>query len=124
MAGKQQKDREEHDGVEGSSSCQGVKRSGLQLDHVASVRTRGGIPWAAGLANRVVQQPSKMAHAREQWSGMARLNGDRTILSRGSHLVRPSLPGLHSFLRAFRRSPLGVWVGEGLKEEIAGERGP
>ena len=55
---------------------------------------------------------------------MARLNRDRTILSRGSHLVRPSLPGLHSFLRAFRRSPLGVWVGEGLKEEIAGERGP
>ena len=71
----------------------------------------------------MVQQPSKMAHAREQWPGMARLNRDRTILSRGSHLVRPSLPGLHSFLRAFRRSPLGVWVGEGLKEEIAGERG-
>ena len=37
---------------------------------------------------------------------------------------RQSLSGLHSFLRAFRRSPLGVWVGEGLKEEIAGERGP
>eukprot|EP00964_Phaeocystis_antarctica_P029002 scaffold16335_cov27-Phaeocystis_antarctica.AAC.1 len=72
----------------------------------------------------MVQQPSKMAHAREQWPGMARLNRDRTIISRGSHLVRPSLPGLHSFLRAFRRSPLGVWVGEGLKEEIAGERGP
>ena len=37
------------------------------------------------------------------------------------------MSGLHSFLRAFRRSPLGVWVrwvGEGLKEEIAGERGP
>ena len=33
------------------------------------------------------------------------------------------MSGLHSFLRAFRRSPLGVWVGEGLKEEIAGERG-
>eukprot|EP00964_Phaeocystis_antarctica_P000386 scaffold207_cov60-Phaeocystis_antarctica.AAC.4 len=38
-----------------------------------------------------------MAHAREQCSGMARLNRDSTILSRGSHLVRPSLPGLHSF---------------------------
>ena len=36
----------------------------------------------------------------------------------------PSLSGLHSLLRAFRRSPLGVWVGEGLKEEIAGERRP
>ena len=34
------------------------------------------------------------------------------------------MSGLHSFIRAFRRSPLGVWVGEGLKEEIAGERGP
>eukprot|EP00964_Phaeocystis_antarctica_P006773 scaffold3659_cov51-Phaeocystis_antarctica.AAC.2 len=100
------------------------KRSGKKLDHVASVRTRGGFPWAARPANMMVQQPSKMAHAREQWSGMARLNGDRTILSRGSHLVRPSLPGVHSFLRALRRSPLGVWVGEGLKEEIAGERGP
>ena len=99
------------------------KRSSKKLDHVASVRTRGGLPCAGRPANRVVQQPSKMAHAREQWPGMARLNRDRTILSRGSHLVRPSLPGLHSFLRAFRRSPLGVWVGEGLKEEIAGERG-
>eukprot|EP00964_Phaeocystis_antarctica_P058620 scaffold34786_cov55-Phaeocystis_antarctica.AAC.3 len=37
--------------------------------------------------------------------------------------VRPSLPGLHSFLRAFRRSPLGVWF-SGLKEEIAGGQGP
>ena len=37
---------------------------------------------------------------------------------------RQSLSGLHSFLRAFRRSPLGVWVEEGLKEEIAGGRGP
>eukprot|EP00964_Phaeocystis_antarctica_P076479 scaffold47283_cov51-Phaeocystis_antarctica.AAC.1 len=43
VAGKQQKNREEHDGVEGRFSCRGVRRSVNQLDHVASVRTRGGI---------------------------------------------------------------------------------
>eukprot|EP00964_Phaeocystis_antarctica_P145556 scaffold111647_cov30-Phaeocystis_antarctica.AAC.1 len=31
-------------------------------------------PWAAGRANRVVQQPSTMPHAREQCAGMAREN--------------------------------------------------
>eukprot|EP00964_Phaeocystis_antarctica_P074785 scaffold46056_cov55-Phaeocystis_antarctica.AAC.1 len=55
-----------------ASSCGGVKRSAGQPDHVASVRTRGGVPWAAGPANRVVQQPSKMPHAREKCPGMAR----------------------------------------------------
>ena len=124
MAGKQQNNREEHDGVEGCIVLRRRQCSGDQLDHVASVRTRGGIPCAAGPANRVVQQPSKMPHAQEQCAGMARENRDKTILSRGSHLVRPSLPGLHSFLRAFRRSPLGVWFEEGLKEEIAGGQGP
>eukprot|EP00964_Phaeocystis_antarctica_P120808 scaffold84547_cov98-Phaeocystis_antarctica.AAC.1 len=53
---------------------------------------RGGLPCAARPANMMVQQPSRMAHAREQCPGMARLNRDGTILSRGSHLVRPSLP--------------------------------
>eukprot|EP00964_Phaeocystis_antarctica_P035568 scaffold20316_cov66-Phaeocystis_antarctica.AAC.9 len=79
-------------------------RSGDQLDHVAPVRTRGGIPWAAGPANRVVQQPSKIPHAREQCAGMAREN--RACYTR------------------LEDRPLGVWVEEGLKEEIAGGRGP
>ena len=124
MAGKQQKNREEHDGVEGCFPCGGVKRNGGQLDHVASVRTRGGIPWAAGPANRVVQQPSKMPHAREQCAGMARPY--RGIVPSRAHSpqVDPLCRACTACYARLEDRPLGVWVGEGLKEEIAGERGP
>ena len=92
----QQKDREEHDGVEGCILLRRVKckRSGKKLDHTwrqFGREPREGFPYAARPANMMVQQPSKMAHAREQWSALARLNRDRTILSRESHVARDPL---------------------------------
>ena len=52
----------------------------------------------------MVQQPSKMAHAREQWSALARLNRDRTILSRESHVVRdPLIAGLAQATASYTR---------------------
>ena len=70
MAVKQQKDREEHADVEGCITLQTQKRSGGKLDHVASVRTRGGFPCAAGPANMMVQgqkgrQKSRAAQRRQ-----------------------------------------------------------
>ena len=55
-----------------ASPAEGRQAQRDQLDHVASVWTRGGLPCAGRPANRVVQQPSKMAHAREQCPGIAR----------------------------------------------------
>ena len=107
-----------------ASPCEGVKRNGGQLDHVASVRTRGGIPWAAEPANRVVQQPSTMPHAREQCAGMARPY--RGLVPCRSHpwQIGPLCRACTACYARLEDRPLGVWVGEGLKEEIAGERGP
>ena len=106
------------------SPAGGVKRNGGQLDHVASVRTRGGIPWAAGPANRVVQQPSKMPHAREQCASMARPY--RGIVPSRAHSpqVDPLCRACTACYARLEDRPLGVWVREGLKEEIAGGRGP
>ena len=107
-----------------ASPAEGRQAQRDQLDHVASVRTRGGFPWAAGLANRVVQQPSKMAHAREQCPGIARQN--RGIIPCRSHSpqIEPLCRACTACYARLEDRPLGVWVGQGLKEEIAGERGP
>ena len=45
--------------------CDTHERSAQKCAHVASVRARRGCPCAARPANMMVQQPSKMAHARE-----------------------------------------------------------
>ena len=65
MAAKQQKGGEELAGVEVCMGLRTHKRSGEKGAHVATVRARRGCLFAARPANMMVQQPSKMAHARE-----------------------------------------------------------
>jgi len=124
VAGKQRKNREEHDGVEGWIRPADEETQRRELDHVASVRTRGGLPCAGRPANRVVQQPSKMAHAREQCPGIARPY--RGIFPSRAHSpqVDPLCRACTACYARLEDRPLGVWVREGLKEEIAGGRGP
>ena len=61
--------------------CDTHERSAQKCAHVASVRARRGCPCAARSTHMMVQQPSKMAHAREKWSSIARQNRHGTIVS-------------------------------------------
>ena len=74
---------------------------------------------------RVVQQPSTMPHAREQCAGMARPY--REIVPCRAHWrqIDPLCRACTACYARLEDRPLGVWVGEGLKEEraAAGIRG-
>eukprot|EP00964_Phaeocystis_antarctica_P059863 scaffold35617_cov60-Phaeocystis_antarctica.AAC.6 len=65
-----------------------------------------------------------MAHAREQCAGMA--TPYRGLVPCRSHpwQIGPLCRACTACYARLEDRPLGVWVGEGLKEEIAGERGP
>eukprot|EP00964_Phaeocystis_antarctica_P099824 scaffold65604_cov52-Phaeocystis_antarctica.AAC.2 len=65
-----------------------------------------------------------MAYAREQCPGIARQN--RGIVSCRSHSpqIEPLCRACTACYARLEDRPLGAWVREGLKEEIAGSRGP
>eukprot|EP00964_Phaeocystis_antarctica_P065070 scaffold39202_cov55-Phaeocystis_antarctica.AAC.1 len=65
-----------------------------------------------------------MAHAREQCAGIARQNRGIVPCRAHSPQVDPLCRACTACYARLEDRPLSVWVREGLKEEIAGGRGP
>eukprot|EP00964_Phaeocystis_antarctica_P118772 scaffold82513_cov33-Phaeocystis_antarctica.AAC.1 len=74
--------------------------------------TGGRYERAAGPANRVVQQPSKMPHAREQCAGMARKHGGLVPCLAHWRQIDPLCRACTACYARLEDRPLGVWVGE------------
>eukprot|EP00964_Phaeocystis_antarctica_P045003 scaffold25885_cov65-Phaeocystis_antarctica.AAC.1 len=65
-----------------------------------------------------------MAHAREQCTGIARPYRGIVLCRSHSPQIDPLCRACTACYARLEDRPLGVWVEEGLKEEIAGGRGP